>query len=280
MSDTPIGPVMLDLNGLVLEKDESALLQHPSTGGVILFSRNYESTRQVQKLIKEIRRVRPSILIAVDQEGGRVQRFREGVSALPALAKIGELYQRDPGLALNVATQCAWLMASEMISLGVDISFAPVLDLNYERSAVIGDRSFTGQPTEMALLGAAYIEGMQQAGMASTGKHFPGHGFVAGDSHTDIPLDERGYDDIDINDLLPYKQLFNLGLSAVMPAHVIYTKCDEAPAGFSSYWLQTVLRQQLQFDGVIFSDDLTMEGASVAGDFQARAHAAMDAGCD
>lgn len=275
-----IGPVMLDLHGLVLEDEEAALLRHSSMGGVILFARNYESTDQVQALIAKIRRVNPTLLIAVDQEGGRVQRFRRGVSALPALAKMGDLYQQDPLLAIDTTRQCAWLMAAEMIALGIDLSFAPVLDLNYQRSKVIGDRSFSSCPDKSAALGAAYIEGMAKAGMASTGKHFPGHGYVAGDSHTDIPRDNRRFDDIDKNDLVPYKRLFSQGLNAVMPAHVIYSDCDEDPAGFSRYWLQTVLREQLQFDGVIFSDDLTMEGATVAGDFQARARAAITAGCD
>ncbi|MBV1882570.1 MAG: beta-N-acetylhexosaminidase [Pseudomonadales bacterium] len=280
MANTKIGPVMLDLKGLVVEDDEVSLLQHPSVGGVILFSRNFESTDQVQSLIEHIRRINTSLLIAVDQEGGRVQRFREGLSVLPALAKIGELFQYNPELAIDTARKAAWLMAAEMITLGVDLSFAPVLDLNYQNSAVIGDRAFSSCPDQTITLGTAYIEGMSQAGMASTGKHFPGHGYVAGDSHTDIPRDERSFSEINSKDLLPYQQLFGLGLSAVMPAHVIYTQCDDNPAGFSRYWLQSVLREKMQFDGVIFSDDLAMEGATVAGDFPSRARAALTAGCD
>lgn len=280
MSSANIGPVMLDLNGLVVGDDEITLLQHTATGGVILFSRNYESPEQIQELIAQIRRLNPSLLVAVDQEGGRVQRFRQGLSRLPALGKIGELYQYDPVLAIDIARQSAWLMAAEMIALGVDLSFAPVLDLNYGRSEVIGDRSFSHSANESTMLAAAYISGMRQAGMASTGKHFPGHGYVVGDSHTAIPRDNRCFADIDKKDLQPYRELFNHGLDAIMPAHVIYSECDENPAGFSQYWLQDVLRRNMKFKGVIFSDDLTMEGASVAGDFQARARAAIAAGCD
>lgn len=274
-----IGPLMLDLEGLTMTTQEQTLLAHPGVGGVILFARNYESTEQVQALIQSIRSVRPEIIIAVDQEGGRVQRFREGMTRLPALRALGDLYLASPAEALKNAEELGWLMAAEMTSLGVDISFAPVLDIDFGRSEVIGDRAFASEPDHIAALAAAYIKGMSAAGMAATGKHFPGHGWVAADSHVDIPVDERSMSELEKADLVPFKRLAT-DLAGIMPAHVIYQQIDKMPAGFSSFWIEEQLRSKLGFDGVVFSDDLTMEGATVVGGFPERAKAAFDAGCD
>lgn len=274
-----MGPLMLDLEGTVLSDQDIRRLQHPATGGVILFSRNIESVPQVRELIAAVRAVRPQLILAIDQEGGRVQRIREGVTRLPPLAKLGLLYEQDAALALQTAADWGWLMASEMLALGLDISFAPVLDLEVGRSAVIGDRSLHSDPNIVVALGRAYVAGMHEAGMAATGKHFPGHGWVEADSHVAIPRDTRSLEQIEHLDMVPFVALA-ADIDAVMPAHVIYENVDQHPAGFSSYWLQTVLRQRLQFRGVIFSDDLTMEGAAVAGGYAQRAEAALQAGCD
>ncbi|HVK99780.1 MAG TPA: beta-N-acetylhexosaminidase, partial [Dongiaceae bacterium] len=246
---------------------------------VILFARNIQQPEQVRELIASVRAVRPELILAVDQEGGRVQRIKQGVTLLPPLARLGERFDVDPTAAIGNAREWGWLMASEMLALGFDISFAPVLDLNVGRSSVIGSRSFHGDPAIVVVLAEAYIGGMHEAGMAATGKHFPGHGWVEADSHHAIPVDERPWSAIAGCDLQPFAQLAGQ-LDAIMPAHVIYPQVDPNPAGFSRYWLQTLLRAELQFDGVIFSDDLTMEGASVAGDYGQRARAALDAGCD
>lgn len=275
----PLGPLMLDLEGTALLDYEAQRLQHPAVGGVILFARNIVQPEQVRELIASIRAVRPDLILAVDQEGGRVQRVKQGVTKLPPLAQLGERFDADPKAAIASAREWGWLMASEMLALGFDISFAPVLDLNVGRSSVIGTRAFHGDPSIVVVLAEAYIDGMHDAGMAATGKHFPGHGWVEADSHHAIPVDERSWSDIAACDLQTFSQLAGK-LDAVMPAHVIYPQVDPNPAGFSRHWLQTVLRTELQFDGVIFSDDLTMEGASVAGDYGQRARAALNAGCD
>ncbi len=271
-----IAPLMLDLDGIELSKEENELLQHPLTGGVILFSRNYESTEQLSVLIDAIRAsTKKSLLISVDHEGGRVQRFIPEFTQLPAIAKISQ-YEN----AQQKSYYHGWLMAAEVRAMGIDFSFAPVLDIDYGVSEVIGDRSFNQNPETISLLANEYIKGMREAGMASTGKHFPGHGAVTEDSHHDIPVDKRSQEEIWASDLIPFKRLIEAGLDAVMPAHIIYSELDSKPAGFSSYWLQDVLRKQLKFDGVIFSDDLTMQGASVVGGYPERAEAAMEAGCD
>lgn len=276
-----LGPVMLDVAGASLDDSEREILQHPLVGGVILFSRNFESPEQIAALIADIHSLRtPPLLIAVDQEGGRVQRFRQGFTRLPAARRFGELYERDHRRAKQLAEQAGWVMASELRAVGVDISFAPVLDMDYGVSSVIGDRAFHSSPQVIAELAGAFMHGMQRGGMAATGKHFPGHGAVAADSHEAIPRDGRRLEDILADDVVPFERMIHNGLAAVMPAHVIYTDVDEQPAGFSSFWLREVLRTRLGFQGVIFSDDLNMEGASVAGDYAARAEAAINAGCD
>jgi len=276
-----LGPVMLDLAGTELSAAEGALLRHPLVGGVILFARNYRSPQQLCELTAAIRRLRrPELLIAVDHEGGRVQRFQEGFSRLPPMRRLGEAWDRDRAAALAAAREIAYVLASELLACGVDFSFTPVLDVDFGESGVIGDRAFHSDPVAIAQLAAALIAGLREAGMAGVGKHFPGHGHVRADSHLALPVDERSYAEIEAADLLPYKALIEQGLSAVMPAHVIYPKIDAQPAGFSSKWLRQILRAELGFDGMIFSDDLSMEGASTAGGVVQRGRAALAAGCD
>lgn len=276
-----LGQVMLDLEGLALTQEEAQLLCHPQVGGIILFSRNYQSPAQLSKLIAQIRAATPRrLLLAVDQEGGRVQRFREGFTQLPPLKNLGILYDTDPLAAKQLAHSIGWLMASELLAYDLDFSFAPVLDVDTGISSVIGDRGFHASPQIVAELGQAFCAGMQYAGMATVGKHFPGHGSVAADSHIDIPVDDRDYTAIEQHDLIPFRALAAAHLDGIMPAHVIYSKLDKNPAGFSSYWLQTVLRQGLNFQGAIFSDDLAMAGAEVMGNFANRARSAINAGCD
>lgn len=275
-----LGPVMLDVSGLELTESDIKKILHPQCGGIILFARNFSFVEQITELIAVIRKVRPALLIAVDQEGGRVQRFREGFLNLPTLAGLGTIYDKDPEQALIDAENLGFLMATECRAVGVDFSFAPVLDIDYGNSKVIGDRAFHSDPEAISQLAAAYCRGMKKAGMSAVGKHFPGHGFVAADSHIDIPKDERKFSEIVQQDLQPFKYLVDKGIEGLMPAHVIYTACDEKPAGFSEYWLQTILRGQLGFKGVIFSDDLSMAAAQVAGTVVERAQAALKAGCD
>lgn len=279
ISLSSLGPLMVDVEGLSLTKEDRNLLKHPFVGGLILFSRNYASVEQVSELIASIREQRPELIIAVDQEGGRVQRFKSSLTRLPPLEDVGRLYDNSPELAAAYATELGWIMASEMLALGVDISFAPVLDLAYGVSSIIGDRALHSKPALVSLLGGAYIEGMDQAGMVATGKHFPGHGAVQADSHLELPLDSRSLEAIKQHDIIPFKNLAK-HLGGIMPAHIVYDKVDALPAGFSPYWLQTVLRNELGFSGVIFSDDLSMEGAAMAGPYAQRAEKALAAGCD
>ena len=275
----PLGPVMLDVVGKALSDDDLRRLHHPLTGGVILFARNYDSRAQVTALCAEIHRARPGILIAVDHEGGRVQRFRsDGFTRLPAMRSLGQLWDRDVLESCKAATALGYVLAAELRACGVDLSFTPVLDLDYGPSEVIGDRAFHRDPRVVTMLAKSINHGLLQAGMANCGKHFPGHGFVAADSHIAIPVDERDPKDILKEDAAPYGWL-GMSLSAVMPAHVIYPFFDSQPAGFSRKWL-SLLRDELGFEGVIFSDDLSMEGASVAGNVVQGAHAALKAGCD
>ena len=273
-----IGALMLDIAGTELTQEDIELLQAPQVGGMILFSRNIESPAQVRALTDHMRQVRPDILIAVDQEGGRVQRLRTGFTLLPAMGHFGELYLTQPEKALDLAEKCGWLMAIEVLAVGIDFSFAPVLDIN-AISDVIGDRAFAKNVQDIVPLASAFMKGMQRAGMASTGKHFPGHGSVKADSHIAAAIDTREYQDIYDNDMQSFIQL-QPQLNALMPAHVIYEKVDPNPAGFSPYWIQKILRQELKYDGVLFSDDLSMQAACVAGHADARIRAALDAGCD
>lgn len=274
-----IGPVMLDLAGLSLDPEERDLLRHPRVGGVILFSRNFSSRKQLSELTCAIRALSPTLLIGVDHEGGRVQRFREGFTVVPAMRELGKLYEADAEQALRIASQTGWLIGAELISHEIDISFAPVLDVDQGVSEVIGDRSFSSRPQQIIDLAQALISGMHDAGMAAVGKHFPGHGSVAADSHLQIPEDPRSLAEIECSDMLPFARLSRL-LDAVMPAHVIYSEADSKPAGFSRFWLTQVLRGKLGFQGAILSDDLSMEGASVGGTYAERAEVAMEAGCD
>ncbi len=276
-----LGPVMLDLAGFALTAEERDLLRHPAVGGVILFSRNFLEPEQIAALTAEIHALRdPHLLIAVDQEGGRVQRFRDGFTQLPPAARFGELARRNPHHARQAAEAVGWLMAAELRAVGVDFSFAPVLDLDRGVSGVIGDRAFADNINAVADLAGAWSEGARSAGMAQVGKHFPGHGGVAADSHAELPIDRRRFEDIEMDDLVPFERLIRRGLEAIMPAHVLYSHIDPRPAGFSPFWLKEVLRGQLAFQGVIFSDDLNMAAAAAGGGYAERARAALAAGCD
>ena len=276
----PPGPVVVDVQGLHLTDAERRRLRHPLVGGVILFARNYQSPGQLRALTDEIHACRtPPLLVSVDHEGGRVQRFREGFSAIPAMRTLGERWDQDVLAACREATDIGRKMGEELRAVGVDFTFAPVLDLDWGRSSVIGTRAFHSDPRVVAMLARCLTHGLLLAGMANCGKHFPGHGFADADSHVAMPVDERSLDEILADDAAPYAWL-GAALTAVMPAHVIYPQVDRKPAGFSKRWLQTILRRRLGFDGLIFSDDLTMEAATVAGGITARATAALKAGCD
>jgi beta-N-acetylhexosaminidase len=275
------GPVMLGVAGLALTPEDRERLAHPLVGGVILFARNYASPAQLAALTAEIRALRtPALLIAVDHEGGRVQRFREGFTAIPPMRALGELWDRDVAAAAREATRLGWTIASELRAHGIDFSFTPVLDLDYGASTVIGDRAFHRNPNAAAHLAAALHDGLRAVGMPAVGKHFPGHGFVEADSHVAVPVDDRPLDRLIADDLVPFAAMVGQGLEGVMPAHVVYPAIDAQPAGFSAKWLQEILRGRLRFDGLIFSDDLEMAGAHGAGDIVARAVAARAAGCD
>ncbi len=281
MKDTSgnLGPVMLDVVGTSLTGEDIRRIRHPLTGGVILFARNYENRAQLTALTAAIHAARPGVLIAVDHEGGRVQRFKtDGFTRLPAMRRLGELWDRDVLEATRAATEIGYVLAAELRACGVDLSFTPVLDLDYGESGVIGDRAFHRDARVVTLLAKSFNHGLTLAGMANCGKHFPGHGFVKADSHVAIPVDERELEQILDEDAAPYGWL-GMGLAGVMPAHVIYPKVDAHPAGFSKKWL-TILREDMGFQGVIFSDDLSMEGASVAGSVIDGANAALAAGCD
>lgn len=279
--ELPLGPVMLDIAGLTLDAPDREVLAHPAVGGVILFKQNFSSPAQLDQLTADIHSLRtPALLIAVDQEGGRVQRFQEGFTRLPPMRALGEVYDRDPGLAENLAGAIGVVLASELRDHGVDMSFAPVVDIDFGASTVIGDRALHRTPQGVARLAASLVRGMGRLGMGAVAKHFPGHGFVRADSHVAVPVDERPLAEIEANDLIPYATLIAAGLAGVMPAHVIYPKVDARAAGFSDVWLGRILRGKLGFQGLVFSDDLSMEGATVAGDIVARGRAALGAGCD
>jgi beta-N-acetylhexosaminidase len=271
---------MIDVAGLTLDSEDRELLRHPLVGAVILFSRNYSNRDQLKSLVSEIQGLRsPALLIAVDQEGGRVQRFREGFTRLPPLCRLGELQERDPQRARDAAIKAARLMAIEVLETGVDFSFAPVVDINYGLCDVIGDRALHKNPEVVAQLGLAYMQGMRQAGMAAVAKHFPGHGGVAGDSHLLLPEDHRSREKLS-DDIRPYTSLIDDGVHGIMMAHVRYPQVDQSIASMSPYWIKEVLRRELGFGGAVFSDDLSMAGASEAGSFSDRARLALQAGAD
>jgi beta-N-acetylhexosaminidase len=275
-----LGPLMVDVAGKVLTAEDRDLLRHPLVGSVILFTRNYENPEQLAALVDDIRALRsPPLLVAVDHEGGRVQRFRSGFSVLPPARRIGLEFDLNHEQGIAMARSIAWLMAAELRALHIDFSFAPCVDLDYGVSEIIGDRAYHANPEHVARLALAAVQGMRQAGMAATAKHFPGHGAVVADSHLALPVDRRELADL-AADLLPYRRLIPNELAAVMMGHVLFPAVDAVPASFSRRWVGEVLRGELDFRGVVFADDLTMEGASVMGGVVARAEAALEAGCD
>jgi beta-N-acetylhexosaminidase len=277
----PLGPAVIDVAGVILTDEERERLRHPAAGGVILFERNYENPEQLKALAEDIGRLRePALPVCVDHEGGRVQRFREGFTAIAPMRALGRLWDRDRDAARRAARAAAYIIGAELGAHGLDFSFAPVLDLDYGASAVIGERALHFDPTAVGALGAAIVQGFADAGMGAVGKHFPGHGYVEADSHVAVPQDARRFADIAKKDLVPFRMAIQAGLPAIMPAHVIYPEVDPNPAGYSRHWLQDVLRGSLGFDGIVFSDDLSMEGAGTAGGPAARAAAALAAGCD
>jgi len=275
-----LGPVVVDIAGTRLNATDREHLMHPNVGMVILFARNFESPEQLKALTQEIHAVRsPKLLIAVDHEGGRVQRFKEGFTAIPAMANLGSLWARSPIEACRSAVSAGFVMAAELRAHGVDLTFAPVLDLDWRRSGVIGDRAFGADAHIVTILAAQICHGMALAGMANCGKHFPGHGWALADSHHEIPTDERPLEKIVHQDAAPYRGL-GVALASVMPAHVVYPEIDALPAGFSRIWIQDILRHRLGFSGAVFSDDLMMEGARVAGGVSECGVQALEAGCD
>ena len=273
------GPLVIDIEGYQLTDADVQRIKHPLVGMVILFTRNYQNREQLKSLCDSIHSLKPDVLIAVDHEGGRVQRFREGFTQIPPMASLGELYLESKEAALSKAQAIGFVMAAELRACGVDLTFAPCLDVDYARSTIIGHRAFSSNPEAITALSGSLIEGMRQAGMSNCGKHFPGHGWVKADSHLELPVDERSIEAILQSDTVPYKDL-GQKLDSVMAAHVLYPQIDAHAAGFSSFWLKTVLREKIQFTGVVFSDDLSMKGAVSQGSVLERANAALQAGCD
>lgn len=277
----PLGPLVVDVQGKELSPEDKEVLAHPLVGGLILFTRNYESPEQLGELIRQVHQIRtPSLAVCVDQEGGTVQRFRKGFTRLPAAQALGKLYHRDREHAYRVCTHMGWLMAAELRAVGVDISFAPVVDLNWGTSEVIGGRAFHRNPYTVSELASRYIAGMHQAGMKSVIKHFPGHGHVHEDSHKDMPVDKRSFQKIQGEDLIPFEHLATAYNEGLMTAHIIFPEVDEVPVTFSDKWLQQTLRGQMNFSGVVFSDDLNMHAAHLHEDIESRVRAAFQAGCD
>jgi beta-N-acetylhexosaminidase len=277
----PLGAAVIDVQGLELAPEDRRRLLHPLVGGVILFTRNYASPEQLRALTSEIHALRePPLIIAVDHEGGRVQRFRRDFTAIPPMRALGEAWDANRPHARHLARETGYVLAAELRAHGVDLTFAPVLDVDHGNSSVIGDRSFHSDPDAVAELGAALVQGFKDGGMAAVGKHFPGHGYVRADSHHELPQDDRAYAEITRTDLVPFTRLIRTGLPAVMPAHVVYSQVDSSPAGFSTVWLKQILREELEFDGIVFSDDLSMAGAKTAGGIVERTASALQAGCD
>src|SRR6202521_1323118 len=275
-----LGPLMVDINGTELTPEDVQVLSHPLVGSVILFSRNYRSVAQVAALTANIRALRtPHLLIAVDHEGGRVQRFREGFTRLPAARALGRRYDEDRRDGLALAQSVGWLMAAELRAVGVDFSFAPCVDLDYGVSEIIGDRAFHSDPDAVAALAVATLSGMREAGMAAVAKHFPGHGAVVADSHVAMPVDRRQFADLEA-DIRPYRPLIDNNVPGIMAAHVVFPAMDALPASLSKRWIGGVLRGELGFHGCVFADDLTMGGAAAFGDVMARVEVSLDAGCE
>lgn len=277
-----LGPVMLDIAGTQLTADDERRLLHPLTGGVILFTRNYTDHHQLMDLTQQIHALRnPHLLIAVDHEGGRVQRFHKDFSKLPAMRELGKLWDKNPSRARYLAKQTGFVLAAELNACGIDFSFTPVLDLDHGQSGVIGDRAFHRDPDIVSELAYHLMLGLKKGGMPAIGKHFPGHGYIRADSHLEKSIDRRSYLEIETSDLIPFRHMIEAGIAGIMPAHVIYPQIDATPAGFSAVWLQKILRGQLQFEGCIFSDDLSMRGAGeYLESMLQRAQAALSAGCD
>lgn len=277
----PLGPLMIDVAGLELTAEDRELLCHPSVGGLILFARNFAEPAQVEALVREAHALRdPRLLVAVDHEGGRVQRFREGFTRLPPMRTCGRAFGRDERRALEFAATIGWMIGAELRAIGIDLAFAPVLDLDFGVSSVIGDRAFHADPEAVARLAGACMHGLKRAGMAATGKHFPGHGGIAADSHLELPIDPRPRADLEAADLMPFRRLIDAGLPSIMMAHVVYPAVDPLPASFSARWIRGELREGLEFQGAVFCDDLSMAGAAVIGDHSERARVALAAGCD
>ena len=278
----PRGPVMADIAAFRLTEEEKQRLLDPAVGGVILFRRNFQNIVQLKELTAEIKALRtPGLIIAVDHEGGRVQRFIEGFTRLPAMNVLGQIWDSESASAAETAArQIGWVLATELSACGIDLSFTPVLDLDWGNCPVIGNRSFHHDANIVTQLALALQKGLNKGGMKSCGKHFPGHGFVEGDSHHVLPCDERSREALEAADLIPFRGMSREGMAAVMPAHVVYPQVDTKPAGFSEIWLKQILRRDIGFKGVIFSDDLTMEGACGAGGIKERARLSFEAGCD
>lgn len=276
-----LGPVMLDIEGRQLTPADRSLLQEPSVGGVILFSRNYESPAQIADLVAAIRALRsPPLLIAVDHEGGRVQRFRDGFSEIPPMRHLGRQYDENADEAVSLAKTAGWLIASELRAVDIDLSFTPCVDIDWGISEIIGDRAFHNNPDTVAELASAYCSGLRNAGMAAVAKHFPGHGAVVADSHEQLPIDRRSYGEL-LDDMRPYERLIaKRQLAGVMVAHIVYSETDPLPASFSTYWITEQLRSQLGYDGAVLCDDLGMKAAATMGSMPKRARLALDAGCD
>jgi len=276
-----LGPLMVDIESTQLTQADITRLKHPLIGGVILFARNFESSKQLIELTTEIRSLRnPHLLIAVDHEGGRVQRFQKEFTRLPAMLELGKIWNHRPQQAKHLAKQLGFVMSAELSACGIDFSFAPVLDVDHGQSSVIGDRAFHRSPSAIAELAHSLMMGLKLNVMAAVGKHFPGHGFIKADTHHELAIDHRSYEDIEMEDLIPFKQLIDFGITGIMAAHVIYSSVDKHPAGFSKYWLKTILRNELGYEGCVFSDDLSMKGTEGYGNIVDRARIALEAGCD
>lgn len=277
-----LGPLIVGIKGQTLTYEDKILLQQPLIGGVILFARNYNDVAQLRALVAEIKALRsPALWVSVDHEGGRVQRFINGFTRLPSLGPLGTLYESDPAAALQQTNEWGFCMAHELLAVGVDMSFAPVIDLNKNKLSLIGDRSFNRNVDIVTVMAKAWCDGVHKAGMKTCGKHFPGHGDVTVDSHDGLPVDNRSYAQVEADDLIPFMRLIQEdALDAIMPAHIVFPQVDDKPAGFSAIWMQDILRQQCQFKGVIISDDLGMGGAVGMGTYSQRLHSALNAGCD